>query len=217
MVGPWPKALSSSALASKSVNFADIVRSRRMSRSFSDQAVDSSVITTCIELASRAPSAGKSQGWHVLVLENEATQRYWDIALPVERREGFAFPLLLRAPVIVVSMCDPTAYLERYSEPDKKSTGLGAGLEQWPAPYWTIDASFATMTFLLALEDVKLGALFFAHSNEKALRQEFNIPDHIEILGTIAIGHEIEGQKRQGRSAQRVRRSVESIIHQKNW
>jgi nitroreductase len=188
-----------------------------MSRSFSDQSVDTSVVTSCIELASRSPSAGKSQGWHVLVLENEATQRYWDIALPAERREGFAFPLLLRAPVIVVSMCDPTAYLERYSEPDKKSTGLGVGLDQWPAPYWTIDASFATMTFLLALEDVKLGALFFAHSNEAALRKEFNIPDHIEILGTIAIGHEVEGQKRQGRSAQRVRRSVESIIHQKNW
>ena len=217
MVGPWPKALSSSALASKTVNFADIVRSRRMSRSFSSQAVDTAVVTSCIDLASRAPSAGKSQGWHVLILENEATQRYWDITLPIERRESFAFPLLLQAPVIVVSMCDPTAYLERYSEPDKKSTGLGADLDQWPAPYWTIDASFATMTFLLALEDVKLGALFFAHSNEAALRHEFNIPDHIEILGTIAIGHETEGPKRQGRSAQRVRRSVESIIHRKNW
>ncbi len=125
MVGPWPKALSSSALASKSVNFADIVRSRRMSRSFSAQAVDPAVITSCIDLATRAPSAGKSQGWHVLVLENESTQRYWDVALPVERRSGFAFPLLLQAPVIVISMCDPTAYLERYSDPDKKATGLG--------------------------------------------------------------------------------------------
>jgi nitroreductase len=199
------------------VNFADIVRSRRMSRSFSDQTVDISIITSCIELASRAPSAGKSQGWHVLLLENESTQRYWDIALPVERREGFAFPLLLQAPVIVLSMCDPTAYLERYSEPDKKATGLGEGLNQWVAPYWTIDASFATMTFLLALEDVKLGALFFAHSNEAGLRQEFNIPDHIEILGTIAIGHESKEPKRVGRSAQRVRRNVESVIHQKNW
>jgi len=209
--------LSSSALASKSVNFADIVRSRRMSRSFSDQAVDSAVISSCIDLAARAPSAGKSQGWHVLLLENEATQRYWDVALPAERREGFAFPLLFHAPVIVLSMCDPTAYLERYSEPDKRATGLGSGRDKWPAPYWTIDASFATMTFLLALEDVKLGALFFAHSNEAGLRQEFKIPDHIEILGTIAIGHEIKGPKRQGRSAERIRRSVESIIHQKNW
>jgi nitroreductase len=188
-----------------------------MSRSFSDQAVDSAVISSCIDLAARAPSAGKSQGWHVLLLENEATQRYWNVALPAERREGFAFPLLFHAPVIVLSMCDPTAYLERYSEPDKRATGLGSGRDKWPAPYWTIDASFATMTFLLALEDVKLGALFFAHSNEAGLRQEFKIPDHIEILGTIAIGHEIKGPKRQGRSAERIRRSVESIIHQKNW
>ena len=217
MVGPWLKALSSSALASKSVNFADIVRSRRMSRSFSDQTVEISIITSCIDLARRAPSAGNSQGWHVLLLENESTQRYWDVALPAARREGFAFPLLLKAPVVVLSLCDPTAYLERYSESDKKATGLGEGVEKWPAPYWTIDASFATMTFLLALEDVKLGALFFAHSNEEGLRKEFNIPDHIQILGTIAIGHEIKGQNRQGRSADRIRRTVESIIHQKNW
>jgi predicted oxidoreductase (fatty acid repression mutant protein) len=62
-----------------------------MSRSFSDQAVDPAVITSCIELATRAPSAGKSQGWHVLILENESTQRYWDVALTPERREGSTF------------------------------------------------------------------------------------------------------------------------------
>ena len=217
MAGPWPKVSSSSALAFKSVNFADIVRSRRMSRSFSNQAVDATVIASCIDLASRAPSAGKSQGWHVLLLEDEDAQRYWDIALPMERRNSFAFPRLLQAPVIALSVCDPTAYLERYSEPDKQATGLGLGVEQWPAPYWTIDASFATMTFLLALEDAQLGALFFAHSNEAALRSEFKIPDHIEILGTIAIGHIDDEGSRVGRSANRLRRSVESIIHRKNW
>lgn len=188
-----------------------------MSRSFTDQAVDTAVITSCIDLASRSPSAGKSQGWHVLVLQNQDTQRYWDVALPADMRKDFAFPGLLRAPVIVLSMCDPSAYLERYSEPDKKATGLGTGVNHWPAPYWTIDGAFATMAFLLALEDLKLGALFFAHSHEPELRQEFNIPDHIQILGTIAIGHKTMGETRRGRSANRVRRSVESVIHQKNW
>jgi len=188
-----------------------------MSRSFSDTAVDSAVIASCVDLANRSPSAGKTQGWHVLLLENGETHRYWDVALPTDRRDSFAFPRLLKAPVIALSMCDPTAYLERYSESDKKATGLGEGLEKWPAPYWTIDASFATMTFLLALEDAQLGALFFAHSNESALRHEFNIPDHIQILGTIAIGHPDPDNERPGRSARRVRRSVDSVIHQKNW
>ena len=217
MVGPWLKVSSSSALASKTVNFSDIVRSRRMSRSFSDTAVDSAVIASCVELATRSPSAGKTQGWHLLILEKDATHRYWDVALPVERRVSFAFPRLLHAPVIALSMCDPTAYLERYSESDKKATGLGEELEKWPAPYWTIDASFATMTLLLALEDAQIGALFFAHSNESALRHEFNIPDHIQILGTIAIGYPDSESARPGRSARRVRRSVDSVIHQKNW
>ena len=73
------------------------------------------------------------------------------------------------------------------------------------------------MTFLLALEDASLGALFFAHANEPGLRAEFSIPDHMEFLGAIAIGHRSDNEPQRGRSANRARRSSESIIHRSNW
>ena len=77
------------------------------------------------------------------------------------RRGAFRWQRLLDAPVIAIPLADPRAYTERYSEADKKATGLGAGAEAWPAPYWTIDASMSVMTMLLAAEALGLGALFF--------------------------------------------------------
>ena len=217
MVGPWPRAWSNWAHAPRTVQFADVVRARRMTRAFTDTPVDPHLIDECVELASRAPSAGKSQGWHLLVLEGADVERYWNVAFPVGKRDGFKFPGLFTAPVMALSLCDSSAYVSRYSEDDKKSTGLGAGVDAWPAAYWTIDASFATMTFLLALEDASLGALFFAHANEADLRVEFSIPDHMEFLGAIAIGHRSDVKEPRGRSASRARRSSASIIHRSHW
>jgi nitroreductase len=199
------------------VEFADVVRSRRMVRSFSLAAVDSRIVERCVDLAGRAPSAGKSQGWNLILLEGTDVPRYWDVALPQDRRQGFAFPGLLRAPMILISTADPRSYLDRYSEADKSATGLGSSIEKWPAPYWTIDASFSTMTLLLALEDEGLGALFFAHANEPGVRAEFAIPDEVQILGVIALGHPDGQDRTSGRSASRTRRDVSDVIHRSRW
>jgi nitroreductase len=188
-----------------------------MTRSFSTAPVDSSVLDACVELGLRAPSAGKSQGWHVLLLNGDDTSRYWDVSLAQEKRASFAFPGLLQAPVIALMLADSSAYLQRYSEPDKAHTGLGHSVDDWPAPYWTIDASFSTMTFLLALEDNGLGALFFAHSNEEGLRSEFNLPSEVQILGTVALGHPAIDVARKGRSASRAAKSVQEVIHHSQW
>lgn len=199
------------------MHFADVVRSRRMTRSFRSDAVDPALLDSCIDLGLRAPSAGKSQGWHVLLLQGPETARYWDTALPLSKREKFAFPHLLDAPVIALMLADTSAYLQRYSEDDKAHTGLGESLDAWVAPYWTIDASFSTMTFLLALEDNGLGALFFAHANESALRDEFQLPDTVQILGTVALGYATEKETRRGRSASRRAKTVEQVIHRSRW
>ena len=188
-----------------------------MTRSFTDRPVDPSVLVDCVRLASRAPSAGKSQGWHLVVLEGDQTARYWDTAFPRDKRDGFAFPGLFTAPVVAIVLADPRAYLDRYSEPDKSHTGLGSSTDAWVAPYWTIDASFATMTFLLALEDRGLGALFFAHANEPGLRAEFSVPDAVRFLGTVAVGHPADAVDRKGVSASRPRAAVADIIHRGGW
>jgi len=188
-----------------------------MSRAFESRPVDWQLIREAVDLATRAPSAGKTQGWHALVLEGDDIADFWDVTLPRERRESFAWQDLLVAPMILLPFADPSMYVDRYAEPDKRATGLGEGVESWPVPYWTVDASFATMTILLALQDLGLGALFFAvFSGEGELRRRLGVPDHLQLLGAIAIGHPT-GTERRGRSAARVRRSVDDVIHLSRW
>jgi nitroreductase len=217
--------------------FADVVRRRRMTRSFRPDPVDGELIARLVDLGSRAPSAGKSQGWHLIVLQGVETTAFWDITLPPVRRRSFRWKRLLDAPVIALPLADPQAYIERYAEPDKAATRLGTGRDQWPVPYWTIDASMSVMTMLLAAEDVGLGALFFGvFRGERELRQALRIPPGMELLGAIALGWpagpddtpgamaktagttgEVRRAFAPGHSSSRPRRRPDEIIHRRVW
>jgi nitroreductase len=200
--------------------FADVVRRRRMTRAFTQEPVDDAVLLELVDLASRAPSAGKVQGWHLVVLQGEETAVFWDITLPAMRRGTFRWQRLLDAPIIALPFADPKAYTDRYAEPDKAATGLGAGTRAWPAPYWTIDASMSVMTLLLAAEAHGLGALFFGvFRGERKLRQVLGVPPGLELLGAIALGHRAppDGTAPKGRSAARPRRPAGDVVHRGRW
>lgn len=189
-----------------------------MVRSFRPEPVEPALVDRMLELARRAPSAGNSQGFEAVVLEGrEQTARFWDATLPADRRAGFRFPGLLAAPLIVLPLADPGAYVRRYGEADKAATGLGAGTDAWPVPYWTVDASFAVMTLLLAATDAGLGALFFAvFRGAEAVRSEFAIPADRQLLGAVALGHPADDDA-PGRSASRPRRPLDRVVHRGGW
>jgi nitroreductase len=209
--------------------FAEVVRARRMTRAFDTRPVPAEVLDDLVDLASRSPSAGKAQGWHLVVLQGEQTAQFWDVTLPTLRRGAFKWKRLLDAPVIALAFADPKAYTDRYAEPDKAATGLGNGPAAWPAPYWTIDASMAVMTMLLAAEDVGLGALFFGvFRNERELRHSLAVPTGLQLIGALALGYPAEfstsdsstkghSAPAKGRSASRQRRSPSQIMHQGRW
>jgi nitroreductase len=194
-----------------------------MTRAFDDRPLEPGLLDRLVDLASRAPSAGKTQGWHLVVLEGEQTATFWDTTLPAVRRDSFRWQQLLCAPVIALPLADSKAYVERYAEPDKAQTGLGAGAGAWPVPYWTIDTSMAVMTLLLAAEDAGLGALFFGvFRGERELRQQLAIPPGLELLGAIALGYPAprspgDPASGPGRSAGRGRRSPRQIMHRGRW
>jgi len=205
------------------MEFVRAVTTRRMTRAFSEEPVSRETIASLISLASHAPSAGKTQGWSALILQGEDKKLFWSMALTNEKRANFAWPHLLDAPVIILPFADADAYVERYGESDKSHTGLGSSKDDWPTPYWTIDASFAVMTILLGANDVGLGALFFAlFHGATEIREQFAVPTHLQSLGAIAIGWPLTDASsvlspREGRSAKRKRRSVEEIAHFGRW
>lgn len=210
--------------------FAAVVRRRRMTRAFEARPVPADVLDELVELASWAPSAGKTQGWHLVVLEGAETSRFWDITLPVMRRGAFRWQHLLDAPVIALPLADPRAYTTRYAEPDKRATGLGQSTDNWPVPYWTVDASMSVMTILHGAEAMGLGALFFGvFKGERELRRSLGIPSSMQLLGAVALGYKRGDAPRSGpsgddtgpggpgRSAGKRRRRPDEIIHRGGW
>jgi nitroreductase len=188
-----------------------------MVRAFDGRLVAPDVLERVLDAARRAPSAGNSQGWGFVVLEGPDTNRFWDVTLPEPRRATFRFPRLLDAPVIVLPLADKREYLSRYAEPDKLHTGL-ADESRWPVPYWQIDTAFAAMLLLLAAENEGLGALFFGVFREsERLLSELGVPDHLDLIGAIALGHRAEGEDAAGRSADRDRRPLDDIVHRGSW
>src|ERR671935_1568386 len=141
------------------MDFQDVVRKRRMVRSFGRQPIPPETVRRIVRNAQRAPSAGFSQGWAFLVLQGEEqTSKYWDTIGP-EPPDQFAWQNLYNAPLLVVCLSHKAAYLDRYAEPDKGWTDRSEA--HWPAPYWDIDTGMAAMLILLTAVDAGLGALFF--------------------------------------------------------
>jgi len=199
------------------MDLGDAVRRRRMVRAFAAEPVDPSVVDGLVDLARRAPSAGNSQGWAFVVLEGaEQTNLYWDIALPTERRASFRWPGLLAAPVLIVALVRPGAWVERYAEPDKSATGLGAGADGWPVPYWWVDGGMAVEHLLLGAVAAGLGACFFGlFDHEVAVLAAVGVPDGWRALGTVALGHPAPDEP--GRSAGRDRRPLADLLHRGAW
>ncbi len=189
-----------------------------MVRSFDRRPVPAGAIDGLIDLARRAPSAGNTQAWAFVVLSGDETARLWDVTLPPARRAAFGWPGLLDAPVVVVPVVSPGAYVARYGEDDKAATGLGRGEDAWPVPYWWVDAGMAVHGLLLAAVDAGLGALFYGlFEHEAAALAALGVPDGWRAVGAVALGWPVEGGDRPGRSSTRPRPPLAEVIHRGHW
>ncbi len=199
------------------MQFADVVTSRQMVRAFQTRPVPSEVLDRVLDLSRRVPAAGNTQGLDLVVLEGEQTERYWNATLTPERRADFPWPQLLDAPVLIIPVANPHAYVERYGENDKKRTGLGESEQSWTVPYWYVDTAFSAMVSLLAAVDEGLGALFFGQfEHEEAVKKALGIPVDHRPVGTIALGY-AAAEQRASASSKRQRRTFEEIVHRGGW
>jgi len=198
------------------LEFQDVVRGRRMVRSFEDRPLRRDVVERILSNAQRAPSAGFSQGWAFVVLEGtRQTQRYWDAVGP-DDAEAFRWQDLYRAPLLIVCLSNKKAYLDRYAEPDKGWTDRSEA--HWPAPYWDIDTGMAALLMLLTAVDAGLGALFFGVPPQKIarLREAFGIPPELHPIGTVAVGYPRPFDP-PSPSLKRGHRPAEEVIHRGRW
>lgn len=166
--------------------------------------------------AGRAPSAGNTWGLDLVLIRDP--DRYWDLTLPAgPRRDAFRWPGLLKAPVLVVPVVEPDAYVRRYSEPDKVNSGLGSGEDSWAVPYWWVDGGAAVMSMMLAATAEGLGSLLFGQfGHEAAVAELLGIPPGHVALGTVALGRP-RGRSNPSVSALRGRPGLDGFLHDERW
>jgi nitroreductase len=143
------------------MDFVDVIRKRRMVRAFSSDPLDPGVAQRLLAAANRAPSAGFSQGYALLVLDQPDRLRpFWDLLAAEGRPSGAPeFDPVTNAPLVIVPMSCKDIYLDRYAQEGKGWADRDES--RWPVPYWDIDTGFMALLMLLAAVDEGLGALFF--------------------------------------------------------
>jgi nitroreductase len=198
----------------------EAVRRRAMVRSFSTRPVARDRVDSLLRAALRAPTAGNTGGtaWVALVGPEE-TELYWsattDEAWRSRNEERAAG--LRRAPAVLLSYSSPAVYVSRYDEADKAGSGLGAGPEAWPVPYWHTDAAFGVMTVLLSAVEAGLGACVLgAFRGEQELAAALGVPEGWRLFGAVALGHP-DGMDRRSRSLERAGLDTAERIHWGSW
>ena len=170
------------------VDFKEVLAKRRMIRAFRREPLPTELVDELLEAATRAPSAGNTQGCHFVVLQGGETSRAWGHITTPEWRANSARRTLLDAPVVIIPCFSPTPYCQRYAEEDKAASGL-SDPNAWPIEFWQVDAAFATMTLLLKATDAGLGAaLVGIFRGESALMEELGAPSGMRPLGLVALG-----------------------------
>ena len=200
------------------MEFQDVVRKRRMVRAFDDRPIPPETVEHILGNAQRGPSSGFTQGFEFLVFNgHEQTERFWD-ATPWP---GTFLAGARRAPLLVIPLTHQQAYVDRYRSPDKAAVGRQTA-EDFPAPYWFIDAGFAVMLILLTAVDAGLGAFYFSlgpTSREiPAFRAAFGVPEAYYPIGAIAIGYPGPGDPSpRPEEIRRRRRDPQSRMHIGRW
>jgi FMN reductase [NAD(P)H] len=202
------------------MEFAEILRRRKMVRNYTDEAVPREAIERIVARGRKAPSGGFSQGVRfVVVTDPETRSKIAELAdEPYYVELGYE-PWISRAPVHVVVAMREDDYHDRYREPDKLEED-GEEIE-WRVPWWRVDAGKAVMLLLLAAVDEGLGAGLFGLLGDQndRLRELLGMPEDMEIVGAVTVGHPAPEpmEERRRETLRRRRRPLEEVVRWERW
>jgi nitroreductase len=199
--------------------FGDLLRRRRMVRSYLPDPVDPEVIERIVGVVRRAPSAGFSQGHRLVVVTDPATRA--ELARLAGEDDYVAAgmqPWISVAPVHVVVGVREESYHERYRKDDKLVDGREIA---WPAPYWYVDSGALFLLLQLAALDEGLGAGVYGVPGDRvpALKELLAMPDDVHFNCVVTIGRRPEAVDESpliSRLSQ-ARLPLEELVHRERW
>jgi len=196
------------------MEFAEVVRRRRMVRSYADRPVEAAVLDRVVATALRGPSAGFTQGTSLLVLAGPSEVAGFWAATSEPDASSRWLDGMRGAPAVVVVWADEGAYRDRYAETDKSAADQG-----FDVPWWHVDAGMAALLLLQACVDEGLGACFFGVPGRSwgALRAAYDVPVGLVPTGAVTVGHAADGAGASGSPTRRARRDADELVHRGRW
>lgn len=167
-----------------------LLRRRRMVRRFGPEPVPDATVRRLVSAALRAPSAGHTQPWSFVVVRDRARRE----ALARAAHEQM---FVADAPLTIVACADLSRSRARYGTRGDR--------------YGLVATAFASLCLLLAAVEEGLGACFVGAFRDAEVRTLLGLPDHVQPLAIIPIGH-----PRESPSAQRLRAPGE-VMHEERW
>jgi nitroreductase len=152
--------------------FAKLAEERRSIREYRDQAVEQEKLDTIVEAALRSPSGRASRPWHFVVVTDSDTREKLSAARP----GGGAFVKDATAAIVVCG--------------DESVSRL-----------WVEDCAIAAVTMQYAATSLGLGSRWFNIRNKECkeglssrdyIAEILGLPDNLDVLCVIAIGHPTE-------------------------
>jgi nitroreductase len=196
------------------MEFAEVVRKRRMVRHFTPEPVPRETIERMLDLTRHAPSAGFTQGQSfVVVTDPEMKRRVAELCGEQHYIEAGYGPWISQAPVLFIPCTSEEAYHRRYREPDKIRPD-GTEIE-WPVPYWFMDIGCAVQILLMAAVDEGLSAGYAGAWDLDAVRALLGIPAEVTPVGVIPVGH--GAPDKPSPSLKRGRKAEGEYAHWERW
>ena len=149
------------------MEFTDVVRRRRMHRSFTNEPVADGDLERLVSAGGRAPLAGNAPTRRFVVVTDSRLVRTLREVMP-------SFISNARACIVV---CTDLAVVERL---------MG---ERGRDVVSRIDAGTAAENIALAAADLGLGVCFSQSSTEAAVREVLELPRHVRPDIVVAVGH----------------------------
>ena len=194
----------------------EVMDTCRAMRRLKPDPVDRDLLRKLVHAATRAPSAGNTQLWGFLIVDEPEGKQFLGELMREQFGARFQVPegdeppaRMMRAVAELVNNFRSGA---RRHLPPASRTAIRRGASPTPCSCGR-PSTPATQNLLLAARALGLGAAMttFQMANEDAIKERFGVPENVSIGATIPVGYP------KGRFGPVTRKPVEEVIHWNGW
>ncbi|MFW9923637.1 MAG: nitroreductase family protein [Candidatus Thorarchaeota archaeon] len=162
----------------------ELLKSRRSIRKYKSTPVEDEKIDLCLEAARWAPSASNKQPWEFIIVKDSEMRKKFAEIHPYAK-------FVAESPVVFIALTNPAIH----------------------SKYHMSDTALTILQFMIEAHSLGLGTCWagvIGTNFEPQLKQLLNIPEHLNILGIVALGYPDETRTSQ-------RKPLNEIIHYEKY